>query len=286
MVIATHSQAMNPLPDTSLPEQVILETLDQCVSNTIAPMGIEVNCAELKKVAFDQGVSFDWQWLLREIRAWSPYFTKRPICEIGITSPFAIMDDANVTQWVHALGQQFKLVRGHHVEHAVTLTPREITIEKVALLKGLGFNHLYLQSEATTPIATIERLFDSIRDFRFDFTSLALELPQTLKPFDALVTLLVKVEPDSVDFLSPPRALFSLPTDEVIERLAAVGYYLHNDHVLIRAGSRLHTRPHDVLRLGPAACSCLGGLKWFNIQGIDDYADHVERTCLPTSGFR
>lgn len=268
-----------------LSQSVVADLLHSQIRSSIAPIGLEIDCLALDAWAkFHGHTHFEHISLVHELKAWGPLCSARPLSQVWVNRPFTIMDAPGLTQLVYAIGQSFKVIRGHHVEHATSLSLDDIERANIALLKGLNFNHIQLICDSPLSLAKIEACVTTIREFKFPWLSLMIHLPEhNDQGVDALMELLDLTQPQAVAFNRTPEMLIHLGSDSVAELLNQYGYYLHNNHSLIRFHSTLHPKPTDVVRLGPGAYSHLAGIQAVNFDQPDAYFERVNHRQLPVA---
>lgn len=272
-----------------LPQEVVLELLNCQLRNNIAPLALEIDCADLRAWGEEQVQErFRYQNLVRELRAWNRYLGRRPVNRVWINEPFCLMDAPSLTELVHAIAQNLKLTKGRHVEHAVTLNLSDISRQNVALFKGLEFNHIIIRVPAGFELSRLQQLKQLIQEFKFPYTSLQLDFSSSEPDFTLqLMELLSFLEPATIGFhqrLQDP--LKGISGEGLTAMLMQFGYFLQEPATILQFYSPLHARPTDCVRLGPGAASRFGPLRTLNFSTPASYNDRVQTTGLPIATCR
>lgn len=124
------------------------------------------------------------------------------------------LNDAELTEVMHHLGQHFKLTDSPDREYSIELDPRSISKNSLALLKGLGFNRLSFGVQDFDPdvqaainrkqsFSMLESLVDASRLYQFKSISFDLIYGLPKQNLQSLTTTL-----DQVLDLSPDRIAF------------------------------------------------------------------------------
>lgn len=278
----TNASALDKEPHIS--HEVILELLHCQIRNSIAPLGLEIDCAHLRLWGEQQGwPRFRHQLLIRELKNWNQYLCRRPVNRFYLHQPFAILDAPNLTELVYSASQNLKLNQGKHTEYLATLNESDVTSENIALLKGLQFNHIRLLVPLDYDIEQLSLLQQQIRDYKISHISFALTF--SLQERDCNLHLL-----QLLSFLEPETLQLQPGSSEAIPGLPALlmqfGYYLRDATTIIRTKSPLHTSPIDCLRLGPGSCSRFGALRTTNFHHPDAYQERLSKCGLPIATCR
>ncbi len=266
----------------------LVELIHNQVSHSISPMAVDINCPQMLAWAKQCGTAkFRFQHLIKELKAWRPFFDKRPISLIWLHRPFKIMDAPGITELIFAIGHNLKLVSGQHVEHLVTLEADEITRENIALLRGLTFNHVNIAVPQGFELAKLKQLINRIREFQIPYVSIEMTFDCTNDDaLPSMMNLLRYIQPETLNFPKPPQILCNMPPQEATSVLMQMGYYAHSNQCLMRFRSPLHSRPKDVLHLGPGAESLFGNLHAFNASDPQTYFEQTQKTTLPVVSYR
>lgn len=265
-------------------QEVVLELLHCQMRNSIAPLGLEIDCGGLRLWGEQQGwPRFRHQLLIRELKNWNPYLCRRPVNRFYLHEPFAILDAPGLTEFVHAASQNLKLSQGRHTEYLATLEERDVTSENIALLKGLQFNHIRILVYPDYDIEQLGLLQQQIRDFKIPHISFALAFG--LEDRDCNLHLL-----QILSFLEPETLSLQPGSSSSISGLPALlmqfGYYLRDDNTIIRTKSPLHNISLDCLRLGPGSNSQFGALRTTNFSHPDAYQERLGKCGLPIATCR
>lgn len=272
-----------------IPHEIVLELLHCQLRNNIAPLGLEIDCANLRAWSEEHAEErFRYQNLVRELRAWNKYLGRRPVNRVWINEPFALMDAPSLTELVHAVAQNLKLTKGHHVEHAVTLTLADFSRQNIALFKGLEFNHIQIRVPEEFDLQQLQNLKQLLREFKFPYVSLQLDFDSGSNDFMLrLMELLSFIEPSTVGFHPTLSAPFSRVNNEGLTALLMqFGYYMKEPATLLQFYSPLHGRPIDCVRLGPGAACRFGALRTLNFATPDSYQSRVQTSGLPVATCR
>ena len=255
--------------------------------SSIAPLSLYIHipfcknicyyCACNKIVTRDSSVSREYiDHLNKEIEMQAELTGKlRPVSQLhfgGGTPTF--LNDAELTEVMHHLGQYFKLIDSPDREYSIEIDPRTVTKDRLALLKGLGFNRLSFGVQDFDPdvqqaihrlqsFNMLKSLTDAARLYQFKSVSydLIYGLPkQTLQSLTNTLEQVLELSPDRIAFynyahlperFSSQRAIdrHTLPSAaERLEMLALIsdilttaGYiYIGMDHFV---------KPNDELAL-------------------------------------
>ncbi|BFM15208.1 hypothetical protein R50073_13910 [Maricurvus nonylphenolicus] len=161
------SQYLPPL-DSFHPIQEMKETRSGL---DITPLGVSINLSTPDDIDSMQLLDC----LLQEIRMRCGSRNNRPVHLLEIHLQASNLETAGITELVYHLGRCFRLAHAgaHHFRAHLTLDQaRETTI---ALLKGLGFNQLFLHIDENTP-GNIEQLNTALSlSQRYQYTNTALK---------------------------------------------------------------------------------------------------------------
>lgn len=272
-----------------IPQEVVLELLNCQLRNNIAPLALELDCPPMRVWGEEHlQERFRYQNLVRELRAWNKYLGRRPVSRVWVNEPFTLMDAPSLTELVHAIAQNLKLIKGRHVEHAVTLTLADCTRQNIALLKGLEFNHVLIRVPTGFDLSQLQQLKQMLDEFKFSFISLQLDFGSEQPDFTLqLMELLSFLEPATVSFHTQLQNPLNRITGEgLTAMLMQFGYFLQEPATILQFYSPLHARPTDCVRLGPGAASQLGKLRTLNFVTPTGYYDRVQASGLPVATCR
>lgn len=272
-----------------IPQEVVLELLNCQLRNNIAPLALEVDCAAMRTWGEEQVQErFRYQNLVRELRAWNKYLGRRPVSRVWINEPFCLMDAPSLTELVHAIAQNLKLIKGRHVEHATTLSLTDFTRQNLALLKGLDFNHILMRVPAGFELAHLQQLKQLLAEFKFPYVSLQLDFSSSQPDFTLqLMELLSFLSPATVGFhKSLQDPLKGISGEGLTAMLMQFGYFLQEPATILQFYSPLHARPADCVRLGPGAASQFGALRTLNFSAPESYQNRVQTSGLPVATCR
>lgn len=223
--------------------------------SSIAPLSLYVHipfcknicyyCACNKIVTRDSTVSREYlDHLNKEIEMQAELSGQlRPVTQLhfgGGTPTF--LNDAELTELMHHLGSHFKLVDTPDREYSIEIDPRTVSKDRLALLKGLGFNRLSFGVQDFDPevqqaihrvqsVKMLKSLTDAARLYQFKSVSydLIYGLPkQSLQTLTNTLELVLELSPDRIAFynyahlperFSSQRAIDRHTLPEASERL-------------------------------------------------------------------
>lgn len=272
-----------------IPQEVVLELLNCQLRNNISPLALEIDCATMRAWSEEQMQErFRYQNLVRELRAWNKYLGRRPVSRVWMNEPFCLMDAPSLTELVHAVAQNLKLIKGRHVEHIATLSLADFTPQNIALLKGLDFNHVQMRVPVGFELPELQKLKQMLMEFKFPYISVQLDFGSEQPDFTLqLMELLSFIEPATVTFnhkLQNP--LKDVSGEGLTAMLMQFGYFLQEPATILKFYSPLHARPADCVRLGPGAASRFGQLRTLNFTTPSGYHNRVQTSGLPVATCR
>ncbi len=174
------------------------------------------------------------------------------------------LDDAELTELIHSLASHFNLEDNASREYSIEIDPRTVDGDRLALLKGVGFNRLSFGVQDTNPdvqaavnrryeLDRLQALVKQAREYRFN--SIAMDLiyglpKQTVETMSKTLDEVISLAPDRIAFyhyahlperFAPQRAIdkHTLPSSEeklamlclAAERFAEAGYvHIGMDH--------------------------------------------------------
>ena len=254
-----------------------LQQIETSLKHSLAPLSLYVHVPFCKNICFycgcnkivtrDTSVARKYlNYLEKEIRLQSAAIgNRRPVMQLhfgGGTPTF--LDNAELTELMHALASHFKLTDAQQREYSIELDPRTVTSDSLALLRGLGFNRVSFGIQdfdlrvqkainRVQSYQSVAELVSAARLYRFRSVSFDLiyGLPfQTPESLSATIDQVTKLSPDRIAFynyahlperFSSQRAIdrLALPSAEqklsmwvqIAERLMAAGYqFIGMDH--------------------------------------------------------
>jgi oxygen-independent coproporphyrinogen-3 oxidase len=255
-------------------------------------------CACNKIVTRDRARAREYlDMLKRDIEMQSRrYGNTRPIRQLhwGGGSP-TWLDDAEMTELMHELASHFHLLDQGEREYAIEVDPRTVDANRIALLRGLGFNRLSLGIQDFDPlvqravnrIQPLQQVQALVKDIRgHGFRSLSFDLIYGLPYQDQhtmVITLqrVIELQPDriacynyahlperfssqrSIDRLSLPSATEKLALQELISgTLTSAGYHhIGLDHYVL---------PGDDLALAQRQGRLQRNFQGYSVQMADD----------------
>ncbi|MGI9286367.1 MAG: oxygen-independent coproporphyrinogen III oxidase [Pseudomonadales bacterium] len=249
----------------------------QCSS--IAPLSLYIHipfcvydfhyCTSTHEVSKDQQKAQTYlDHLTREIELQATLFgTKRPVTQLQWGGGMAsYLTPAEMTELMHRTASHFNLLDSPNREYTIEIDPLTADKEKLALLKGLGFNHIRVAIQdfdcALLPIIeTMQDLCDMVRGYAFDTLSFELVYghpQQSIDAFRQTLQQLVDLGPDRIMLQDYTQAPARFPEPQASERnkfcgaerqmslrIMACQTFVANGYVLI--GMHHFVRPHDAL---------------------------------------
>ncbi len=178
-------------------------------------------------------------YLEKEIRLQSALVgNRRPVTQLhwgGGTPTF--LDAAELTELMHAIASHFHLLDSDSREYAIEVDPRTVDRQRLALLKGLGFNRISLGiqdfdervqraiNRVQSPLL-VQALVDAAR--AFGFKSLGFDLIYGL-PHQSVTTLrrtleqTIEMAPDRIALYNYAHLPARFPSQRAIDRLTLPG---------------------------------------------------------------
>lgn len=131
---------------------------------------------------------------------------KRPVTQLQWGGGMAsYLTPAEMTELMHRTASQFNLLDSPNREYTIEIDPLTADKEKLALLKGLGFNHIRIGIQdfdsAQLPIETMQDLCDMVRGYAFDTLSFDLVYghpEQSIDAFRQTLQQFVDLGPDRI----------------------------------------------------------------------------------------
>ena len=237
--------------------------------------------------------------MLRELAQRSEDTGRRKVLCLHWHLPQALLDDAEVTELIYFVGRRYPLGDNPEVDYCVSFSGAELKPERMALFKGLGFNHLQLVWDGQQPTAEsslpavngealLTRASEYSRQFHYRHFSLRLEqpLPQLERTLQAMEATGLRL-PDRITFTPGSSADFDRFIDQS-RALRRLQYRVLGNDCFVRQGTALASAQtqhqltlniegynslgvRDVVGLGPGNCSSLGHLRQLNPVTLADY---------------
>ncbi|MEE4659107.1 MAG: oxygen-independent coproporphyrinogen III oxidase [Halieaceae bacterium] len=224
--IASYRAAMNP--DSTEPLSLYLH-IPFC-------QDICYYCACNKIVTREPGTANRYLSALREEMQMQAdlHGRKRPISQMhwGGGSP-TYLENAEVTQLMHDLAVNFKLLGDGDREYSIELDPRTTNDDAIPLFKGLGFNRVSLgiqdfdpQVQASInrvqPLEMVQKLVDEVR--LYDFRSLSFDLiyglpHQSAATMETTLKQVVSLRPDRIACFNYAHLPERFKSQRAIDRL-------------------------------------------------------------------
>lgn len=265
----------------------------------ITPLGVSINLSSPDGIDSMQLLDC----LLQEIRIRCGSRNNRPVHLLEIYLQASSLETAGITELVYHLGRYFRLAHAgaHHFRAHLTLAQAcETTI---ALLKGLGFNQLFLHIDENTP-ANIEQLETVLSlSQRYQYTNTALKCHHLSATTEALLSH-ARQAPQPIQHIEL-EALSEHPEQRqrflaLFDQLRAAHYrVLGNDcfvdakHPLARAQMNNHLRltplgyntvnVSDICGLGLGNITREGRHFYRNTETFDAYLDRLREDRSPVT---
>ncbi|MEM1112708.1 MAG: oxygen-independent coproporphyrinogen III oxidase [Pseudomonadota bacterium] len=220
----------------------------------------------------------------------------RPITQMhwGGGTP-TYLDEAEITELMHLLASNFRLLDKDYREYSVEIDPRTIDLDRIALLKGVGFNRISLGIQdfdpkvqkainRAQPYSLVAPLVDRIR--RHSFRSLSFDLiyglpQQSRQTMSETLAKVIALRPDriacynyahlperflsqrAIDRMTLPQAHEKLVMQQMIGLTLADAGYLHigMDHYVL---------PEDELALAQLEGRLQRNFQGYSLQMADD----------------
>ncbi|MDF1691706.1 MAG: oxygen-independent coproporphyrinogen III oxidase [Zhongshania sp.] len=142
------------------------------------------------------------------------------------------LDDAELTELIHLLASHFQLDDSQHREYSIEIDPRTVNPDRLALLRGLGFNRLSFGIQDTNPqvqkaINRVQRteqvieLVGAARAYRFSSISFDLiyGLPlQNCETLNRTLDDVISLRPDRIALYHYAHMPARFPAQKAIER--------------------------------------------------------------------
>lgn len=133
----------------------------------------------------------------------------RPIALMWWRHLFDSFAPADTTQLMHQLSRKFHLCSDSNREYCIEILPSFCSENQLALLRGLGFNHLILpltsalQSAEQKPLA-VNRFFPLLQKFKFEKIIFSLSMQDiTEASFDGILNHVRLCQPCRIIFTDP-----------------------------------------------------------------------------------
>lgn len=255
-------------------------------------------CACNKIVTRDRNAARDYlKRLEKEIELQSDLVgSNRPITQMhwgGGTPTF--LDNAEITELMHVLASNFRLLDKGYREYSIEIDPRTIALDTVALLKGVGFNRISLGIQdfdpqvqqainRIQPYEDIEPLVENIRTHGFRSLSFDLiyGLPhQHRKAMEATLRKVIALRPDRIacynyahlpERFSSQRAIDRLTLPEPEEKLLLQQLISHTlqDAGYLHIGMDHYVLPNDELAIAQSEGRLQRNFQGYSLHMADD----------------
>lgn len=265
----------------------------------ITPLGVSINLSHPADIDSMQLLDC----LLQEIRLRCGSRHNRPVHLLEIHMQASRLETAGITELVYHLGRCFRLAHAgaHHFRaHLALPQAHEATI---ALLKGLGFNQLFLHIDKTTP-ANTEQLASALAlAQRYQYSNVALKCHYLSPNTEALLNHAQQV-PQAIQQIEletqgedpeQSQRFFAL-----FEQLRAAHYrvlgndcFVDSKHPLAKAQINNHLRltplgyntvnVSDICGLGLANVTREGRHFYRNTESFEDYRDKLAADKSPVT---
>lgn len=235
--------------------------------------------------------------LLREINHRRKMFSERTIPWIKWQIPHHLLDSTDVTQLMYCIGRQFRLSDSHGSFYCVNFRLPEVTPERLALFRGLGFNAIEIDISPDALCQTEALAYCAALAEDFHYTHLGIEWQATSA--ELYPTLLENLGVGGTGAGRPPASISFRPADaecpaasallqSLYWSLTGTGYEVLGNDVFVQRGSPLALAQRygllsrnlegyncqqvkDILGLGPGNTSALGPVRCTNAAGLSQY---------------
>ena len=232
--------------------------------------------------------------------------SKRPIKALTIRDPSGTVSDADLTRLMYIFGKNLCLFNSYNRSYNYECPPRRLTKNRIALLAGLGFNHVTLNlspSASNSAHFLSGELKDRLKLYGFIKPSVVLYYGKStnIANWRHLITELLHYKPEKIvaqrvcDNSPWPGSADKAPSDcegdqflLIYSRLKRAGYrvigndcFVAADHELVNAQNNKSLcrtasgynalNINDCLSLGPGAHGKLGALYYCNWGDFDHY---------------
>lgn len=156
---------------------------------------------------------------------------QRPVTQLhlgGGTPTF--LDDAEITELIHHTAHYFNLVTSPGRDYSIEVDPRTVTLGRIQLLRGLGFNRISLGIQdfddnvqrainRQQTVESVRELTDAIRSCGFNSLNFDLiyGLPlQTLESINATLRQVIVLSPDRISYYNYAHLPARFPAQRAI----------------------------------------------------------------------
>jgi oxygen-independent coproporphyrinogen-3 oxidase len=255
-------------------------------------------CACNKVVTRRDGVVREYlKRLQTEIELQSELLGKhRPVTQMhwGGGTP-TYLDNAEITELMHLLASNMRLLDKAYREYSIEIDPRTVSLDTIALLKGVGFNRISLGiqdfdprvQQATNriqPLSMVAPLVECIRSHGFRSLSFDLiyGLPyQDRQSMSETMRTVISLRPDRIACYNYAHLPQRFPSQRAIQRLALpepqeklVLHQLITDSLqdagYVHIGMDHYVLPHDELALAQSQGRLQRNFQGYSLQMADD----------------
>lgn len=204
----------------------------------------------------------------------------------------SLLSPAEMTELMFQLSRNFSLRHDGCGRYVIELSPDQCTDSTIALVKGLGFNHICLDlthgdSALKTPMELSEYI-QLIREYEFESVHTRVHLVSSQKKaYQSSLLNLIKAAPDSICIFDEcadqtPLPLTTLPPLTWEHDCLIAGDYL-------QTSCRRYTRQdyediwaiHDLLSVGLGGTSFIDNMFTHNTDQLDRYSELLAAKRLP-----
>ncbi len=246
----------------------------------IAPFGLDIDFADLPQLPVATPENYvHYTCILDELRLWGRLLAHRPLSQLHVRCPFQVLDPSELTELVHVIAQNFRVLVADHVEHAVTLREQDLTKLNLGLLRGLHFNHFFLEVGSGCTLDSARLAIMKLNQFRARYVSLAFRLPCCpVWLRSELPAWLQVLTPETVVFQGDVSGEFhAFPMNP----RSGPAYRFSPPDRLFRSPSSLGSPPGDRVCVGPGRRSQLGTLAFRSHSDVPEYCAALRRGHLP-----
>lgn len=113
--------------------------------------------------------------VIQEIQLRCGSRSRRPVHSLHLRLPTDAFDIAEITELVYHLSRHFRLAHKGIHRFCAQISNRQVNDNTLALLKGLGFNHLQLDVAQTCNPEMLQQQLSRAREYQFQTVSLTVE---------------------------------------------------------------------------------------------------------------
>jgi hypothetical protein len=233
--------------------------------------------------------------LLSEIRLLSELVPKsRTVNYLHVSNAIStLLSPAELTELMFNLSRNFSLRHDGSGRYVIELTPAQCCDGKIALYKGLGFNHVCLDLvPSENPQKTAAQIADDIqlmREYEFESVHTRVHLVKAVQSvYQSALSNLIKAAPDSICILDEHADQSPLPPTTLPPLTWEHDCLLEGDYD--RVSCRHYVRQdyddnvwhiHDLLTVGIGGTSFIDNMFTHNADQLDQYYELLAGGKLP-----